>query len=40
MIHSLLQMEFNQAVNNTENKNEDGSVNWNFVDSDCYERTC
>lgn len=36
MIHSLLEMEFNQAINSTENKNEDGSINWNFVDSDCY----
>lgn len=36
MIYSLLEAEFNQAVNNTENLNDDGSVNWNFVDADCY----
>ena len=36
MIHSLLEMEFNKAVSDTDNKNEDGSINWNFVDSDCY----
>jgi hypothetical protein len=24
------------AVTNTENLQKDGSVNWNFVDSDCY----
>lgn len=36
MIHSLLEVEFNQAINNTENLNDDGSINWNFVDADCY----
>ena len=36
MIHALLQVEFDKAVSNPENHNEDGSINWNFVDSDCY----
>lgn len=36
MINTLLQVEFNKAVSNPENHNEDGSINWNFVDSDCY----
>lgn len=36
MIHALLQVEFDKAVSNTENHNEDGSINWNFVDADCY----
>ena len=25
-----------EAVLKTENLNEDGSINWNFVDADCY----
>ena len=36
MIYSLLESEFNQAVNKDENLNADGSINWNFVDADCY----
>ena len=27
---------FNKAITNPENFNEDGSVNWNFIDADCY----
>ena len=27
---------FNKAVTNSENINKDGSINWNFVDADCY----
>lgn len=27
---------FEAAVNNKENRNEDGSVNWNFVDADLH----
>jgi hypothetical protein len=27
---------FNKAITNPENFNEDGSVNWNFVDADVY----
>lgn len=27
---------FNKAVTNSENINEDGSINWNFVDADVY----
>ena len=29
MIHALLQVEFDKAVSNPENHNEDGSINWN-----------
>ena len=36
MIYSLLESEFNQAVDKNENLNADGSINWNFVDADCY----
>ena len=36
MIHSLLESQFNEAVNNPENINDDGSINWNFVDADCF----
>ena len=36
MIHSLLESRFHEAVNNPENINEDGSINWNFVDADCF----
>ena len=36
MIHSLLESYMRDAVTNTENLQKDGSVNWNFVDSDCY----
>ena len=27
---------FTKAIQNPDNFNEDGSVNWNFVDADCY----
>ena len=36
MIHSLLERYMREAVTNPENLQKDGSVNWNFVDSDCY----
>ena len=36
MIHSLLEGEMRSAIELDENKNADGSINWNFVDSDCY----
>ena len=36
MIASLLKSEFNTAVNNPENINSDNTINWNFVDADCY----
>ena len=36
MIHSLLESYMREAVTNPENLQKDGSVNWNFVDSDCY----
>jgi hypothetical protein len=31
---------FTKAIQNPENFNEDGSVNWNFVDADCYMDLC
>ena len=31
---------FNKAVTNSENINEDGSINWNFVDADVYMDIC
>lgn len=36
MIYSLLEAEVRNAVSIDENLNEDGTVNWNFVDADCY----
>ena len=36
MIYSLVEAEVREAVSKAENRNEDGSINWNFVDSDCY----
>ena len=27
---------FNEAIDNSENVNADGSINWNFVESDLY----
>ena len=31
-----MQEAFDKAINNDENFNADGSVNWNFVDADVY----
>ncbi len=36
MIYSLVETVVREAVSKEENRNEDGSINWNFVDSDCY----
>lgn len=36
MIYSLVEAQVREAVSKDENRNEDGSINWNFVDSDCY----
>jgi len=36
MIHSLVEAEMRSAIDLDENKNEDGSINWNFVDADVY----
>tara|TARA_A200000159_G_scaffold37202_1_gene33479 strand:- start:56 stop:289 length:234 start_codon:yes stop_codon:yes gene_type:complete len=36
MIHSLLESYMRDAVTNTENLQKDGSVNWSFVDADCF----
>ena len=32
----LFTKSFYKAVTNSENINEDGSINWNFVDADVY----
>ena len=36
MIHSILESTIRTAINNADNYNEDGSINWSFVDADCY----
>jgi len=36
MINSLVEAQVREAVAKDENRNADGSVNWNFVDADCY----
>ena len=36
MINSLLESEIRIALDKAENRNTDGTVNWDFVDSDCY----
>lgn len=37
-MHVEMARAFNNAVSNQENIQEDGSVNWNFVDADVYMR--
>ena len=36
MIYSMLEIAMRDAVNKDENLNENGSINWNFVDADAY----
>jgi len=36
MIYSLVEAQVREAAANPENIDYDGSINWNFVDSDCY----
>ena len=36
MIHSILESKMREAIDLDENKNKDGSINWNFVDADTY----
>ena len=36
MIYSLLESNMREAIANPDNQFKDGSINWNFVDSDCY----
>ena len=36
MIYSMLESSIRTAINNPDNLNEDGSINWNFVDTDAY----
>lgn len=36
MIYSILESKMRNAIELEENRNADGSINWNFVDADCY----
>ena len=36
MIYSVLESKMREAIDLDENKNKDGSINWNFVDADAY----
>jgi hypothetical protein len=36
MIYSLLESSMRCVIEREENINEDGSINWNFVDADAY----
>ena len=36
MIYSLVEAQVREAVAKDENRNTDGTINWNFVDADCY----
>ena len=36
MIYGMLENEIRNAVEKDENLNENGSINWNFVDADAY----
>ena len=36
MIYSMLEIEIRDAVEKTQNLNDDCSINWNFVDADAY----
>ncbi len=36
MIYSMLEIQMRDAVVKAENLNEDGTINWSFVDSDAY----
>ena len=36
MIYSLVEAQVREAVSKDENLHADGSINWNYVDSDCY----
>ena len=36
MIYSLVEAQVREAIDKAENINADGSINWSFVDSDCY----
>ena len=36
MIYSLVEAQVREAVDKAENINADGTINWNFVDSDVF----
>ena len=36
MIYSMLEVQMRDAVVKAENLNEDGTINWSFVDADAY----
>ena len=37
--YRLIEERVERAANNTENRNDDGTVNWNFVDADVFMET-
>ncbi len=37
---NIFAQSFNKAVTSSDNINEDGSINWNFVDADVYMDMC
>ena len=36
MIYSLVEAKVREAIADPENHNSDGSIDWDFVDIDCY----
>ena len=36
MIYSMLEIQMRDAVVKAENLNQDGTINWSFVDADAY----
>jgi len=36
MIYSVLESTMRSAIDKNENKKQDGSINWSFVDADAY----
>ena len=36
MIHSILESTLRRAINDVENIDKAGRINWSFVDADCY----
>lgn len=36
MIYAVLESQVREAADKAENRNADGTIEWNFVDADCY----
>jgi len=36
MIYAVLESHVREAADKAENINADGTINWNYVDADCY----